>query len=121
MLGLPDAGTLIPEVIVSTAAIAPRSGLWGAMSPGMAAGGGGAASPSEKVGIGQYARLFEDAFRNFDGAGGALKVAQRTGISATTGVSATDSLWFVRFAGQPESPAVNGIQAAFTGDLARQY
>jgi hypothetical protein len=53
-------------------------------------------SPS-RSGLTMFARSFESAFENFDGAKGMLKLAQRSGVQTADDTSAMAALWAIRW------------------------
>jgi hypothetical protein len=101
----PDAAAKMPDVVANSFQIPPQQGssLFG--------------SPDDKKGIAAYAMSFEAAFNNFDGAGGALKIAQRSGVVANQSSQESPTLWYVRFGGDQASPVTGGIRTAFTGAM----
>jgi len=64
----------------------------------------GAASP-----LFAFAIEFENAFTNFDGVGGMLKLAQRAGVQTGKDPSRLETLWAVRFS------VTSGISVSFSG------
>jgi hypothetical protein len=105
----PNAATLLSDIVTSSFDIPPQQGsdLFG--SP--------IASPGGKTAIAAYAMSFEAAFANFDGAGGALKIAERAGVAVNDSTQQAPTLWFVRFGGDQASPTTGGIRTAFTGAM----
>jgi len=101
----PGAAVKMPDVVTNSFQVPPQQGssLFG--------------SPEDKKGIAAYAMSFEAAFNNFDGAGGALKIAQRSGVVANDSAQQSATLWYVRFGGDQASPVTGGIRTAFTGAM----
>ncbi len=99
----PGAAVKMPDAVANSFQIPPQQGssLFG--------------SPDDKKGIAAYAMSFEAAFNNFDNAGGALKIAQRSGVVANDSTQESATLWYVRFGGDQASPVTGGIRTVFTG------
>lgn len=70
---------------------------------------GSPASGSSNIGV--FAQYFEQAFANFDGQGGMLKLAQRSGTQVSDASNTAPDLWSVRFS------AGQGFAADFSGEL----
>lgn len=113
----PDAKDLLPDVVSSTFHVPPAQppDVVGSPASPVVTGTPAASAGAPKVNLAPYARTFEAAFENFDGSGGALKVAERAGVMADDPAQEVQTLWFVRFGG--EGSGGPGIQADFTGAL----
>lgn len=89
----------------------PAASSIGYQVPAQFASGNSPQSPGGASPLSAFAIEFENAFTNFDGAGGVLKLAQRAGVHTGSDPSQIDTLWAVRFS------ETSGINVSFKDDL----
>jgi hypothetical protein len=70
------------------------------------------ASPGSSGSVTAFAERFEQAFQDFDGAGGCLKLAQRAGVSTAPATGSAPALWFTRWSQS------HGVSVTLGQDLA---